>query len=154
MDASHFYLLLLQMNSVSVDVLPRMNEASYDLVLIDADASSIAVYLEHALRLVRPGGAVLVPHALWRDSVADPARRDGVTAELRGLLAELSESPAVHVALSPVGDGLLQIVTGRLHGALADPAQASAAYAGLFGFYAVLVALGLVIYLWSRDSLK
>lgn len=97
----------------ALDVLPRMNEASYDLVLIDADASSIAVYLEHALRLVRPGGAVLVPHALWRDSVADPARRDGVTAELRGLLAELSESPAVHVALSPVGDGLLQIVTAR-----------------------------------------
>ena len=50
--------------------------------------------------------------------------------------------------------GLLQIVTGRLHGALADPAQASTAYAGLFGFYAILVALGLAIYLWSRDSLK
>jgi predicted MFS family arabinose efflux permease len=50
--------------------------------------------------------------------------------------------------------GLLQIVTGRLHGALADPAQAPAAYAGLFGFYAILVALGLAIYLWSRDSLK
>lgn len=50
--------------------------------------------------------------------------------------------------------GLLQIVTGRLHGALADPAQASAPYAGLFLFYAVLVALGLAIYLWSRDSLK
>jgi urea transporter len=37
---------------------------------------------------------------------------------------------------------------------LADPAQASTAYAGLFGFYAILVALGLAIYLWSRDSLK
>lgn len=50
--------------------------------------------------------------------------------------------------------GLLQIVTGRLHGALADPAQAAAPYAGLFLFYAGLVALGLTIYLWSRDSLK
>ena len=50
--------------------------------------------------------------------------------------------------------GLLQIVTGRLHAALADPAQAAAPYAGLFGFYAVLVVLGLAIYLWSRDSLK
>lgn len=50
--------------------------------------------------------------------------------------------------------GLLQIVTGGLHGALADPAVPAAPYAGLFGFYAVLVALGLAIYLWSRDSLK
>lgn len=95
------------------DVLPRMNESSYDAVLIDADPGAIAEYLEHALRLVRPGGAVLVPHALWRDAVPDPARRDGVTAELRGIVAELLESPAVRVAVSPVGDGLLQIVTAR-----------------------------------------
>jgi predicted O-methyltransferase YrrM len=95
------------------DVLPRMNEGSYDAVLIDADAASIAEYLEHALRLVRPGGAVLVPHALWRDAVPDPARRDSVTVELRGILAELLESTAVRTAVSPVGDGLLQIVTAR-----------------------------------------
>lgn len=95
------------------EVLPRMNEGSYDAVLIDADPASIAEYLEHALRLVRPGGAVLLPHALWRDAVPDPARRDGVTAELRGILAELLESTAVRTAVSPVGDGLLQIVTAR-----------------------------------------
>ena len=43
-----------------------MNEASYDLVLVDADAASIIEYVEHALRLVRVGGTVLIPHALWR----------------------------------------------------------------------------------------
>lgn len=95
------------------DVLPRMNERSYDLVLIDADAVSLTENLEHALRLVRAGGAVLVPHALWRDTVPDPAKRGGATAELRGIIAELRESPAVHLAISPVGDGLLQVVTTR-----------------------------------------
>jgi predicted O-methyltransferase YrrM len=97
----------------AADVLPRMNEGSYDLVFIDADAHALAIYLEHALRLVRPGGAVLIAHALWRDTVADPAKRDGVTAELRGIIAELADSPAVHVAISPVGDGLLQLITAR-----------------------------------------
>ena len=97
----------------ALEVLPRMNEASYDLVIIDADAGAIADYLEHALRLVRLGGAVLIPHALWRDTVADPAKRDGVTADLRGIIAALSESRAVHVAISPVGDGLLQLITAR-----------------------------------------
>ncbi len=97
----------------AADVLPRMNERSYDLVLIDGDAKALTENLEHALRLVRAGGAVLVPHALWRDTVPDPAKRDGITAELRGLIAELRDSPAVHVAISPVGDGLLQLVTAR-----------------------------------------
>ena len=34
-------------------VLPRMNEASYDIVLIDADPEGVIEYVEHGLRLVR-----------------------------------------------------------------------------------------------------
>jgi predicted O-methyltransferase YrrM len=112
-DAGHPAARVRLITGRARDVLPRMNESSYDVVLIDADAGSIGEHLEHALRLVRPGGAVLLPHALWRDAVPDPARRDGVTAELRGIVAELLESSAVHTALSPVGDGLLQIITAR-----------------------------------------
>ena len=91
------------------DVLPRMNEQSYDIVLVDADPQSVIEYVEHGLRLVRPGGTVLVPHALWRDRVADPAKRDDTTTAFRDLLKETSESTAVLSALSPVGDGLLQL---------------------------------------------
>ncbi|CAN5283705.1 class I SAM-dependent methyltransferase [soil metagenome] len=91
------------------DVLPRMNENSYDLVLVDADAESVIEYVEHGLRLVRVGGTVLVPHALWRDRVADPAQRDDTVADFRTLISELSNSNAVITALSPIGDGLLQI---------------------------------------------
>ncbi len=38
------------------DVLPRMNEASYDIVFIDADPEGVIEYVEHGLRLVRAGG--------------------------------------------------------------------------------------------------
>jgi predicted O-methyltransferase YrrM len=112
-EAGHAPARVRLITGRAADVLPRMNEHDYDVVLIDADAASLLEYVEHALRLVRAGGAVLVPHALWRDTVADPAKRDGVTADLRGLIAELRESPAVHVAISPVGDGLLQLITAR-----------------------------------------
>ena len=112
-DAGHAATRVRLITGRAADVLPRMNEGSYDLVLVDADARSITEYVEHALRLVRAGGCVLVPHALWRDTVPDPAKREGITAELRVLLAELSRSSAVHVAISPVGDGLLQVVTAR-----------------------------------------
>ena len=59
--------------------------------------------------LVRVGGVVAVAHALWRGHVADPAYRDDIVAGYRSLLRELSASDAVISALSPVGDGLLQL---------------------------------------------
>ena len=92
------------------DVLPRMNEASYDIVLLDADQANLLEYVEHALSLVRVGGSVLVAHALMGGRVADPAQRDDAVADLRALLRELTSSDAVRAAVTPVGDGLLQIV--------------------------------------------
>lgn len=93
----------------ALEVLPRMNESSYDLVFVDADVASVIEYVEHALRLVRPGGTVLVAHALWRDRVANPAQRDDTATAFRTLITEIAASDAVLSALSPVGDGLLQI---------------------------------------------
>ena len=60
--------------------------------------------------LVRVGGSVLVAHALMGGRVADPAQRSDEVADLRALLRELSTSDAVRTAVTPVGDGLLQIV--------------------------------------------
>ncbi|TFC51243.1 O-methyltransferase [Cryobacterium sp. TMT1-21] len=97
----------------AADVLPRMNENSYDIVFVDADPQSVIEYVEHALRLARPGGTVLVAHALWRGRVANPAQRDDVATGFRTLLTEIASSTAVISALSPVGDGLLQITKIR-----------------------------------------
>ncbi|MFD1714262.1 O-methyltransferase [Amnibacterium flavum] len=94
----------------ALDVLPRMNEESYDLVLLDADPENAIEYLEHGLRLVRRGGLVLVAGALAGGDVANPAKRGAVATGLRTLLDEVSDSSAVFSALSPAGDGLLQLV--------------------------------------------
>ncbi|MCS4275523.1 MULTISPECIES: O-methyltransferase [Mycetocola] len=93
----------------ALDVLTRMNENSYDIVLVDADPAQVIETVEHALRLVRPGGTVLVPHALWQGHVADPAKRDDITTAFRTLVEEIAASSAVVSALSPAGDGLLQL---------------------------------------------
>jgi len=92
------------------DVLPRMNEESYDLVLVDADPRSVIEYVEHGLRLVRRGGLVLVANALWHGDVANPVRRDTVSTAFRTLLEEIGQSTAVLSTLSPAGGGLLQLV--------------------------------------------
>jgi predicted O-methyltransferase YrrM len=91
------------------EVLPRMNEASYDIVLVDADAAGVIEYVEHGLRLVRPGGIVLVPRVLNAGALADPVRRDAVTVAYRSLIQETQSSPAVIGALSTTGEGLLQL---------------------------------------------
>ena len=87
-----------------------MNDGAYDLVLVDADPESVLDYVEHALRIARRGGLVLVARALWKGRVADPAQRDGTVADYRALLATINESTAVQASLSVSGDGLLQVV--------------------------------------------
>lgn len=93
----------------AADVLPRMNESSYDIVLVDADPENVIEYVEHGLRLVRTGGLVLVPRVLAGGRVADPVQRDAVTAAYRSLIQETQESQAVLAALSTTGEGLLQL---------------------------------------------
>jgi predicted O-methyltransferase YrrM len=88
-----------------------MNEASYDIVLVDADPEGVIEYVEHGLRLVRAGGTVLVPRVLAGGAVADPVRRDPITTSYRSLIQETQASPAVIGALSIVGEGLLQLTT-------------------------------------------
>jgi len=92
------------------EVLPRMNDGAYDLVLIDADATSVLDYVQHGLRIARRGGLVLVARALWKGRVADPAQRDDTVADFRMLLSTIQESGAVQASLIPSGDGLLQLV--------------------------------------------
>lgn len=93
----------------AADVLPRMNESAYDIVLIDADPADVLDDFAHALRLVRVGGTVLVARALQGTRVADPVARDEATRGYRDLLGAVKDSDAVLSALSIVGDGLLQV---------------------------------------------
>lgn len=95
----------------AAEVLPRMNEAAYDIVLVDADPEHVIEYVEHGLRLVRTGGLVLVPRVFAGGKVADPVQRDEVTAAFRSLVQETQNSPAVLAALSATGDGLLQLTS-------------------------------------------
>lgn len=95
----------------AADVLPRMNEASYDLVFVDADPAGAIEYVEHGLRLVRTGGTVLIPRVLGGGAVSDPVKRDPVTSAYRSLIQETQASPAVVGALSIAGEGLLQLTT-------------------------------------------
>ena len=97
----------------SLEVLPRLTEAGYDLVVIGEPLDRIAAHLQHALRLVRPGGTIIALRALNGGRVAEPARRDAVTASLRALIREFDLQPDLAVSILPIDGGLLQLAKWR-----------------------------------------
>jgi predicted O-methyltransferase YrrM len=94
----------------ALDVLPRLTDAAYDLVLLDADKIEYAEYLDQALRLLRTGGVLAVDNALWHDRVADPAQRDPATTAIRELGKAVREHDRLLPTMLPCGDGLLLAV--------------------------------------------
>lgn len=89
------------------DVLPRLADAAYDMVLVGADTPHLADHVEQGLRLLRPGGVLVLDEALWHGRVADPARRDEATTAVREVGRTLREDPRLVPAMLPTGDGLL-----------------------------------------------
>lgn len=91
-------------------VLPKLADEGYDLVFLDSDPTELAWQLQHAARLLRPGGVLIVDAVLWRDQVADPARRDPQTVAARELLRNLRDDDRFESAVLPTGEGLLVAV--------------------------------------------
>lgn len=94
----------------ALDVLPRLTDGAYDLVLLDADKGESSAYLQQALRLLRGGGLLAVDNALWAGKVADPAQRDESTTAIRELGKAVRADENLVPAVLPIGDGLLLAV--------------------------------------------
>lgn len=90
----------------SADILPRLAGSAYDVVLLDGDVEETPGDVEEALRILRPGGLLVIERALLDGRVADPAKRDAATTGMRHLIRDLGESSLV-TSLVPVGSGLL-----------------------------------------------
>jgi len=90
------------------EVLPRLADAAYDLVVINDIGSNPASYLTQSLRLLREGGALIIEGALGSNgAVADPADREAHTVALRELSDAVKLNESLVSVLLPLGDGLL-----------------------------------------------
>ncbi len=85
-------------------------EGPFDLAFIDADKPNYDGYYERVLKLLRPGGIVVIDNMLWSGAVADPAVTDDYTVALRSLNAKIHADPRVDMALVSIGDGVLLAV--------------------------------------------
>lgn len=91
----------------ALEVLPRLTDEAYDLILVDSDVVEYGLYLEQALRLLRPGGVIAFNGVFLDGNIADAAKRDETTAALRELLQHIRESKRLAPVLVPSGSGLL-----------------------------------------------
>lgn len=91
-------------------VLPKLSDAAYDLVLIDGDPLEAHECLEQALRLLRPGGVLVLHHALMGGTVAEPTNQSDEAVITREVLQAVHETRALTPVLLPVGDGILAAV--------------------------------------------
>jgi predicted O-methyltransferase YrrM len=97
-------------NGRALEVLPRLADTSYDLVAVDALRTEYPDYLQEALRLLRPGGAVAFDNALAAGRVFDATARDPESVALRELVRVVRDSDQLVPAMLPIGDGLLVAV--------------------------------------------
>jgi len=87
-------------------LLAEGREGRFDMAFVDADKSNYGHYFERCLRLLRPGGLMLLDNTLWGGKVADPEQQDADTLAIRALNDLLVEDARVNLSLLPIGDGL------------------------------------------------
>ena len=78
----------------------------FDLAFIDADKENYDGYYERVLRLVRPGGLVMLDNVLWGGDVADAKKHDADTEALRAVNTKLLGDERVDLSMLPLADGL------------------------------------------------
>jgi predicted O-methyltransferase YrrM len=90
-----------------IDGMLRDGEAGrYDMAFIDADKPNYDGYYEGVLRLLKPGGFMLIDNVLWGGAVANPEKMDSDTAALRALNEKIRSDDRVDLAMVPIGDGV------------------------------------------------
>jgi len=94
----------------ALDTLHKLEQGgangSFDLAFVDADKESMDAYYESSLRLVRPGGLVVLDNMFQGGRILDQANADPRTPIVRKLNAKIAADDRVDRVLLPVGDGM------------------------------------------------
>lgn len=80
---------------------------TYDLAFIDADKPNIPNYFDYCLKLVRPGGLIIVDNVLWSGAVIDADDQSDDTVAIRAFNDAVMGDDRVFYSMLPVGDGLV-----------------------------------------------
>lgn len=94
-------------NGRAQEVLTRLADESYDLVFIDAEPIDQPQFVTEGVRLLRPGGAIVVHRAALGGRAGDAGARDAEVSAVRDAARLIAEDERLTPVLIPLGDGLL-----------------------------------------------
>ena len=89
------------------EVLTRLADESYDLVFIDATPTQQSHFVTEGVRLLRPGGVIVVHRASLDGRAGDPAAHDAEVTAVREAARLIAEDDRLNPVLVPLGDGVL-----------------------------------------------
>ena len=92
------------------ELLECDEEESFDFAFIDADKENYEHYYERCLRLLRPGGLIVVDNVLWGGSVIDDTNHTTATEAIRRFNNKLKEDARIDLAMLPVADGITLLI--------------------------------------------
>jgi predicted O-methyltransferase YrrM len=81
----------------ALDTLPTL-AGDFDLVFIDADKENNTAYVEHAVRLGRPGTVIVVDNAVRSGRILSPADEDHQAHGVRAMLDMVAGNPRLEAA--------------------------------------------------------
>ena len=90
----------------AVESLGELEDDSFDLAFIDADKTGYDADYSGCLRVVRPGGLILIDNVLQSGRVTDPAADDENVRAIRALNERIAADERVDFVLLPLADGL------------------------------------------------
>ena len=88
-----------------LNVLPRFADASADAAFVDADKVHYPGYLEHCLRIVRPGGLIACDNAFAFGQLFDDEPADPGVPHVRAFNDLVPTVPGLTAVIAPFGDG-------------------------------------------------
>ena len=90
----------------AAETLASLESGSYDLAFIDADKPGYDTYYTECLRIVRPGGLILLDNTLWSGRVANPDEDDENLRAIRAINDRIAADERVEQVILPLADGL------------------------------------------------
>jgi predicted O-methyltransferase YrrM len=110
-DIAHTRFRLITGDALTV--LPKLTPGAYDMVFVDAEYLEYPEYLEEGLRILRPGGLLVLNHVFLGGKVVDDTNLDDDTIIIRDTVEAARGMDNLTTSLIAIGDGLLVCSTTR-----------------------------------------
>lgn len=88
------------------ELVTELGPGTADLVFVDADKAGYLAYYEKALRLVRPGGLIVLDNTVFFGRVLVEDAQDADTVAVREMNAFLRDDDRVDLAMLSLADGI------------------------------------------------